>query len=356
LHWQVGPGRIAAVNSELTESQARAELDAIPGISWQTPTRDELPAIAELYAECEAFDQNPERESLIGLQEYWDSPRSRPDLDLLVGYDESGRCVATARAGCNRTVTEQRNVFLRGTVRPDRRGEGIGRRVLGWEMAHGLEWDRTTRQAGHGPLVMRLYAPTGQADVRDLAERHGLANERYFFELSQKLNEPPSVPPVDGVRIVDWDAARSREIHRMVDEAFHDHWGHTDRTEEGWDESVGSQAFRQQWSVLAVDADSGAVVGAALNSAYEQDLEETVFTEGYTDELAVARTHRGRGIASALLMESMRRFVAAGLDAAGLGVDSANPSGALRLYEGLGYQQTASTCVHQLVRSAADPC
>lgn len=48
-----------------------------------------------------------------------------------------------------------------------------------------------------------------------------------------------------------------------------------------------------------------------------------------------------------LLQESMRRFVVAGMDAAALSVDAANPSGALGLYERLGYERTASTCVHR---------
>lgn len=344
---------MADVESNPSEADARSALEAIcPGLTWRPFDRDDLPRIAEFYADCEAYDHNPERHSLSGLQEFWDSPRSHPDADTLVGYDGSDRIVATAWAGCNRVVTERRGVYLGGAVRPDRRGQAIGRAVLRWEMAHGIEWDLATRQVGYGPLVMRLHAPSDQADVRDLAERHGLAIERYFFELSRRLSDSPLVPELDGVRIIGWDAARSREVHHVVDRAFHDHWGHTDRTEEMWDEVIGSRDFRPEWSVLAIDGDTEAVIGAALNCAYEQDWQATGITEGYTDQLAVARSHRGRGIASALLKESMRRFGASGMEAAALGVDAANPSGALRLYEGLGYKQTASTCVHAFVRPA----
>jgi ribosomal protein S18 acetylase RimI-like enzyme len=318
-------------------------------LTWRPFGRDDLPAIAAFYAACEAHDHNPERHSLSALEEFWDSPRSHPDADTLVGSDGSG-IVATAWAGCNRVVTDRRGVYLGGAVRPDRRGQGIGRAVLRWEMAHGIEWDLATRQVGYGPLVMRLYAPSDQADVRDLAERHGLATERYFIELSRPLTDSPPGPRLDGVRIVGWDAARSPEVHRVVDRAFQDHWGHTDRTEQMWDEVISSSDFRPEWSVLAIDTDTDTVVGTAINCAYEQDWQATGVTEGYTDQLAVARSHRGRGVASALLKDSMRRFAASGMDAAALGVDAANPSGALRLYERLGYQQTASTCVHQFVR------
>lgn len=327
----------------------------MPGILWRPFGREDLPAIAEFYAECESYDHNPERRSLAGLQEFWDSPRSRPEGDTLVGLDSSGQVIATAWAGCNRVVTERRGVHLGGAVRPDRRGYGIGGAVLRWQIAHGVQWDMATRREGYGPLVMRLLVPVDQVDLRDLATRHGLAVERYFFEMSRAVNGVPHVPEVDGVRIVGWDTERSPEVHHLVDHAFRDHWGHVDRTDQMWDELVTAHAFRPDWSVVAVDETTEAVVGAALNCAYEQDWTATGLREGYTDELAVAPTHRGRGIATALLVESMRRFGASGMDAAALGVDKANPSGALRLYENLGYRQTASTCIHQHVHPAPSP-
>ena len=334
----------------LSEADALADLAAHPAIRWQPFGRADLPAIAEFYAKCEVYDHNPERQSLGGLLEFWDSPRSRPEADTLVGYDSDRRVVATAWAGCNRVVTERRGVYFGGAVRPDRRAEGIGTSVLRWEIAHAIEWDRATRRDGYGPLVMRLYAPRGQADVRDLAERHGLAVERYFFEMSRPLGSSPPVPDLDDVVIHDWDAGRSREAHQVVDRAFHDHWGHTDRTDEMWDEVTSAEAFRAEWSLLAVERTTGAVVGAALNCAYEQDWRATGVPQGYTDQLAVARSHRGRGIARALLLESMRRFAVSGMEAAALGVDAANSSGALRLYEGLGYEQTSSTCAYGFLR------
>jgi mycothiol synthase len=342
---------VAHVCSEpITETEARAALDGLPGLTWKPFERDDLPAVAEFYAECEAYDDNPERTSLEGLQEFWDSPRSRPEADTLAASDERGRIVAAAWSGCNRAVTERRSVHLGGAVRPDRRGDGIGRAVLGWQLAHALEWDRAGRRPGYGPLVVRLYAPVDQADVRDLADRHGLAVERYFIELARTIAGPLPSPEVAGVRIIDWDPGRNDEIHTVVDTAFRDHWGHADRTPQMWHEAVTSHAFRPEWSVLAVDEITGAVVGAALNCAYEEDWVPNGAPEGYTDELAVAATHRGKGIASALLAESMHRFAASDMQVASIGVDAANPSGALRLYTGLGYEPRASTCVHQLTR------
>ncbi len=190
---------------------------------------------------------------------------------------------------------------------------------------------------------MRLLAPTAQADVRDLAVRHGLPTERLFFEMSQRLNAPVQVPDVAGIRLCDWDTERAGEVLALLNSAFRGHGGHVDATAQMWQEQLASHTFRPSWSVLAVDDTTGDVVGVALNVAYEQDWAPHGYTEGYTDQLAVRAGHRGRGIATGLLSASMRRFHEAGLDAAGLGIDSANPYGAAQLYEALGYRQTAST-------------
>lgn len=85
----------------LSEDDARAALEEMPGITWRPFERSDLPDIARFYAECEMFDHNPERHSLAGLEEFWDSPRSRPDEDTLVGVNRQGQVVATAWAGCN---------------------------------------------------------------------------------------------------------------------------------------------------------------------------------------------------------------------------------------------------------------
>lgn len=50
----------------------------------------------------------------------------------------------------------------------------------------------------------------------------------------------------------------------------------------------------------------------------------------------MAPAQRGRGLALALLHESFRRHAARGLPATVLGVDAANPTGALALYEKAG--------------------
>ena len=81
----------------------------------------------------------------------------------------------------------------------------------------------------------------------------------------------------------------------------------------------------------------GEVAGYLLSGRYEHDWPVIGYKAGYTDLLGVRRAWRGRRLARALLATVMAAYQADGMDFAELGVDTANQSGAHRLYEGLGY-------------------
>jgi len=57
------------------------------------------------------------------------------------------------------------------------------------------------------------------------------------------------------------------------------------------------------------------------------------------------KEYRKRGIASALLVASMKRMKDAGFESAGLDVDSANPTGAHGLYQRLGFTITFQSTI-----------
>jgi len=58
---------------------------------------------------------------------------------------------------------------------------------------------------------------------------------------------------------------------------------------------------------------------------------------GWVKDLAVQAGERGRGLGAALLTEAFRLYRARGANAVGLKVDAANPTGAVQLYERLGF-------------------
>ena len=65
----------------------------------------------------------------------------------------------------------------------------------------------------------------------------------------------------------------------------------------------------------------------------------------YTERITTVPGWRRRGIASALLVRAMDDFRAAGMTEAALSVDTDNASGALGLYERLGFERTSTSLV-----------
>ena len=98
-------------------------------------------------------------------------------------------------------------------------------------------------------------------------------------------------------------------------------------------------AFRPDLSFAILDGQE--VAAFSMNRFDTSQAERTGFKAGWIGSLGTRRAWRQRGLASALLAASMRAFRAAGLEYAGLGVDTQNPTGALGLYEGLGFKPYA---------------
>ena len=78
--------------------------------------------------------------------------------------------------------------------------------------------------------------------------------------------------------------------------------------------------------------DLSQIVGALVGSPRSEENPEY----GYVDQLGVGRSHRRRGIARALLLESFCEFHRRGKRGVHLHVDTRSPTGATHLYERAG--------------------
>jgi ribosomal protein S18 acetylase RimI-like enzyme len=74
-----------------------------------------------------------------------------------------------------------------------------------------------------------------------------------------------------------------------------------------------------------------------MNYVFAAENAQLGIRRGWLDHVSVRRPWRGRGLAKALCAESFRVLRSRGIDEAWLGVDAANPTGALGLYESLGF-------------------
>ncbi len=116
----------------------------------------------------------------------------------------------------------------------------------------------------------------------------------------------------------------------------------------GTEDFVGHQRFRPACSFLAYLADEP--VGVLIANEYDAFRQATGRRECFIATVGVTRAARGRGIASALLGRSLGAARADGCDIATLYVGTDSPTGALTLYEHMGFtkQRTSVTLIKDL--------
>ena len=341
-----------------TPAEARAALAELrPEWTWRPWTAEDVPAVYVLFRAIEAVDRPVERQSETELREFLETTRVTPELDSLVGIDASGLVRAVALNYDAKPSTELTDTWLFGGVHPEDRGQGVGRRLLGWQIAR-MRQKYAQIVAGAedvsavGPLRLRVYAGEHASTQQRLVERLGFTLQRYICEMDLVLTDEhrAPLPPPDGIRFEPLSDEWQEPTRLVRNEAFADHWGASQVDPDRWAEVWASTDLRRSWCFVAVDpyaiepgdARRGCV-GFVLSAAYSQDWEAQGYTSGYIDELGVCESHRGLGIGSALIARSLRAMAEAGLDRGGIGVDTANGSGAMNLYESLGFVTTART-------------
>jgi mycothiol synthase len=288
------------------------------------PAADDAAAVAELKRAVEIARHGDSDVTLAQIVEEWALPRLVPDEDLWLIETRSGEVVGYALLW----MEDPPAVFISDqTIHPAHRGRGLSEFLLG------LCETRTARAAGLAapgvPANLGVWTHEDDRERRALYVRHGFRYTRTFLRLEVDLAGAPAAP----VWPPDIAVRRFRRhhdeaaVHAAADEAFQDHWRPDSMDLDEW------LAFRFETPNLDMDLwwvawDGEEVAGSLL--AFETPL------GGYIDSLSVRRPWRGHGLGRALLLEAFTELRRRGLPRAYLGVDSENPTGAMRLYESVG--------------------
>ena len=305
------------------------------GLRWRSIAADDVDAWYALVRRMAETDKPAWVEHRRDLEQALETSSGDPALDTLIGLDKDGMARAYGRIALN-PGSETGSGF--GGVDPQWRRRGIGSAVFRWQEAR-LRQRLVSEHRKHG--VLRTYAEEANASHVALLQSAGAEVVRYFTEMTRPLEgELPDAQLPEGMEFRTFSAGNSEAIRLAHNEAFKDHWGSEPRNKERWGFTVGHPEFRRDWSFAVLDAGSGEVAAYQLASYDPESKDIHGYTEGYTMLLGVRRAWRGRRLAPAMLREAMRRFREDGMDNAGLGVDTKNPSGALDLYESLGYRPT----------------
>jgi GNAT superfamily N-acetyltransferase len=232
-------------------------------------------------------------------------------------------------------------VDLAGAVGPAARGAGIGRALLAWQVRRAEEIHAAI--APDAPWEMHAEAAEHDTSALALLARFGLTPVRYAFDMTASTANVPDSPAPDGLTITAYDAGRARALYEAHMEAFADHWGFQRRTFAVWSSvTIGSENFQPELSVVAMDG--AEIAGYVL--AYDDAVADRV----YVGQVGVRRPWRRRGLAGAMLTHVLRLGAEAGRKTAALDVDSGSLTGAVGVYERVGFQveHTMVTCARHL--------
>jgi mycothiol synthase len=214
-------------------------------------------------------------------------------------------------------------------VLPEWRGLGIGS-VLAREVEQRAR--EHVPEAPEGVEVVLRGWVKAQSPARRWAEKLGYRATREFLRMEMTINEEPPSPQVpEGVTIREFVKGRDeRATFDAVEEAFSDHWGHVPATFEEWVTRTESSTFDASLWLLATKAgeEGGEILATCFGSVGPAG--------GWITGVGTRRAWRSRGISTALLRETLRRFWDRGVRTVALGVDGESLTGATRIYARLG--------------------
>lgn len=220
-------------------------------------------------------------------------------------------------------------------VHPAYRGAGIGTWLAVWvqELAR-----------SRGVAIVGMPVPEGSAGDRLLT---ALGYDARWTSWVLRLPPGASIDPRPlpaGYTLREATPDDHEQVWSVVEDAFLE-WSVRDRaTLDDFAAGVWLRPEFEPWHLQVVAAPDGHVVGVA-------NARNTPGSDGgldtYVAKLAVAREHRGRGLAQALLVAAFGAGRAQGATSSSLSTDSR--TGALGLYEKVG-MRTESVWIHRAVR------
>jgi ribosomal protein S18 acetylase RimI-like enzyme len=220
-------------------------------------------------------------------------------------------------------------VDLTGGVHPDWRGRGLGRQLLQWQLdraaaIHGevapeAHWEAHADAILEDESALRLY------------QRFGMTPQRYWFEMVAPTTPAPQAALPEGLTVRPYSPDLEKDLYAAHMEAFDDHWRYQRREFHTWVAmTVRSDGFLADLTRVAFDGDE--IAGYVL--AYG----DAVPGWCYLGQVGTRRPWRRRGLAGALLADVLGAAGRAGLTKALLSVDASSPTGAVGVYERVGFE------------------
>lgn len=299
----------------------------------------DLPHIVALENAESEQDRIPSHTSVDEARARYRNPNQTfdPARDVTIA-EVNGEIVGYGEREWVDTTDGLREYRMGGAVHPAWRRRGIGTSLheLNVERARELAATHETSR----PKFIGSWSGEHQAGNQALLAAHGFQQVRWFFDMVRpNLDDIPDVPLPEGIDVRPATPDLYRQIWQADVEAFLDHWGGFDASDESMRRFFDRPSTDPSLWVIGWDGDE--VAGGVVNGIHPEENEALGVQRAWLHSVFTRRPWRRRGLARALIARSLAAIRERGMTSAVLGVDADNPTGALGLYEGLGFEVDA---------------
>ncbi|HEX7473207.1 MAG TPA: GNAT family N-acetyltransferase [Candidatus Limnocylindrales bacterium] len=293
----------------------------------------DIPVLTEVLRAANLFDDTEEVPSEARVANDFAHPDGfDPTIDAFLG-ELNGRVVAVGDVRYIRR-DDTHTYMVSGAVHPDERRRGIGRALLG--VLEGRAAERVETLPDAAPVWIDAWMPDANVGFGVLIRDAGYEPTRHFFEmLKTDLDTAAEVTLPEGLELRPVVMSDMRRIFDAEAEAFQDHWGRRDWSDEVFAEHLADPDLDPTLWRVAWDGDE--VAGVVSTFIIADENAALGVQRGWLAHVSVRRPWRRRGLAAALIVSACVGLRERGMHEAALGVDAENLTGALGLYERLGF-------------------
>ncbi len=275
-----------------------------------------------------------------------------PYQDILV-VEAKGRVIGYSRVWWQAETSGPHLYNHFAHLLPAWRGQGIRRAMLRYN-------ERRLREvaAKHTKAQDRFFqtgASERETHWENLLLDEGYERVRYGLQMVRPdLNDIPDrlLPP--GLEVRPVRPEHYELVRQALNEAFQDHWGAIEWSQDWIEHWQKEPTFDPSLWQVAWDGDE--IAGTVLPFINQQENAEYERQRGYTEFICVRRPWRRRGLAKALIARGLRVLKERGMREAALNVDAQNLSGALQLYQSMGFRTAKrNTTLRKALVGVEDP-
>lgn len=301
-------------------------------LTLRTYRPDDLVGMTDVINRRVAEEGEGEHATVESMKEQYEHlQRCDPDTDIIVAEDRHGVVVGYARTFWNDVIEGHRSYYIAFEALSSI--DGLDRHLLDWgaerataiAATHDHPGRRLETWATDGTPRQSIVAAAG---FTPFAWSATMVRRHLDDILDCRLPHGLEIRPVahDHLRAI-WEA----EV-----EAFRDHRGYVEQTETDCERFLDEAAPGTDLWQIAWHSDE--VVGQVRTYVNGGEAERLGRRRAWTEDISTRRDWRSQGVASALIAASLRQLAGLGFDEAALGVDLDNPTGALGVYERMGFE------------------